>query len=269
MIKMIATDIDGTILKYNFEFNPEIKDCIKRLDESGIKVILVTGRMYSATTYIAEELGLKNPLICYQGGLVKCNDGSNEILYEKNLDPDIAKQIIKWAKENDVHLNLYMEDELFVEKDDAIVRRYTGERSTGFKVKSFEDIDLHRINKLLAIDFQNHERVTEWENYLLKNYDNVYVVKSMPCFCEISHPEATKSSAVEFLTDYYGFKKEEVLTIGDQNNDIELLKAGGIKIAMGNATDELKQVADYVTDTVNNNGFVKAIDKFVYNKIKK
>jgi len=259
-IKLIATDIDGTILKYNFEFNQEVKDCIKGLCQAGIKVVLVTGRMHAATDYIAEELGLDTPIISYQGGMVKHN---NEVLYQRTLPALETREILNWAKQNDVHVNLYMNDELYVEKDDEIVRRYTGERSTGFIVKSFEGLDLHDLNKLLLIDFNNHQRVTDWANYLSKNYPQLHVVKSTPYFCEVCHGEATKFCAVEFLRKHYGFKKEEVMTIGDQNNDIELLAAGGLKVAMGNATPELKAVAEYITDTVNNNGFVKAVERFV------
>lgn len=260
MIKLVATDIDGTILKHNFEFNKEVKDCIKTLTEQDVKVILVTGRMHIATQFIADELGLKTPVVCYQGGLIKYKD---QILYEKNLNPKIAREIITWAKVNNVHLNLYMNDELYVEKDNATIRRYADERSTPFKVKSFEDINLDRINKMLAIDFANAELVTEWENHLKSVYPDLHIVKSTPYFCEICHPEAMKSSAVDFLRGYYGLRKEEIMTIGDQNNDIELLSAGGIKVAMGNATNELKEVADYITDTVENNGFVKAVEKFI------
>lgn len=259
-IKLIATDIDGTILKHNFEFNPEVKDCIKKLTDSGVKVVLVTGRMHSATTYIANELGLDTPIVSYQGGLIKHNA---EILYEKNLNPKDAKEIFAWAHENNVHLNVYMNDQLYVESDDEIIRRYTGERQAGFIVKTFDELSLNRINKLLAIDFDNPERVTNWRDYLTEKYCNLHIVKSMPYFCEICHPEGKKSNAVDFLKDYWDIKTEEVLTIGDQDNDIELLKSGGIKIAMGNATDSLKAVADYITDTVNNNGFVKAVEKFV------
>ena len=119
------------------------------------------------------------------------------------------------------------------------------------------------MNKILAIDFDDAERVTGWVNYLKEMMPELYIVKSTPYFCEISNPDAKKSCAVEFLSDYYGIKKDEILTIGDQNNDIELLKSGGIAVAMGNATDELKQHADFVTDTIDNDGFVKAIEKFV------
>jgi Cof subfamily protein (haloacid dehalogenase superfamily) len=217
--------------------------------------------MHSATTYIAEELGLDTPIVSYQGGLIKHN---SKTLYEKNLNPERAREIITWAKQNDVHLNLYMEDQLYVEKDDEVIRRYTGERKAGFVVKSFDELKLDKINKLLAVDFEDYERVTDWKNYLSETYKDVDFVKSMPYFCEVSHPEATKYHAVSFLTEYYGLKQEEILTIGDQDNDLNLLKAGGVKVAMGNATENLKAVADYVTDTVGNNGFIKAVEKFVY-----
>lgn len=260
-IKLIATDIDGTILKHNFEFNPEVKDCIKDLAQHGVKVVLVTGRMHAATQHIAEELALETPLVCYQGGLVKHN---NEILYERNLDTESAKNIINWAKKNNIHTNLYMNDELYVEKDSPTIQRYLKQGIPRFNIKSFDEIKLEKINKMLLIDYEDENKVTVWKEYLETKYKEVHFIKSTPYYCEVCHPEATKACALNFLKDYWGFKKEEIMTIGDQNNDIDLLSAGGIKVAMGNATEELKAVADYVTDTVNDNGFVKAVEKFVY-----
>jgi len=259
-IKLIATDIDGTILKYDYEFTQEVKDCITELSETGVKVVLVTGRMHEATKHIVKELGLDTPVVSYQGGLVKHN---GETLYERNLNPESAKKIIKWAKENNVHLNLYLDDELYVEKDDQTIQRYIKQGISSFKIKSFDEIELKKINKILLIDFEDANRVTLWKEYLESNFDDINVVKSTPYFCEICHPEATKGHAVNFLKEYYELEREEILTIGDQNNDIDLLKAGGVKVAMGNATDELKAVADYITDTVKNNGFVSAVNKFV------
>lgn len=259
-IKLVATDIDGTIMGHDFTISEGVKFCIKKLSNMGIKVILVTGRMHTATDYVAEELELDTPIVSYQGGLVKHKD---DIIYERNLEPEVTKEIIRWAKKKDVHINLYMNDQLYVEKDDAVVRRYTGERHTGYKVGSFEDLTLARVNKLLAIDFNDHERVTKWLNELQLMYPGHHVVKSTPYFCEVCHGHAKKSNAVNYLKEYYGFTTGEVLTIGDQNNDIELLTAGGIKIAMGNATDELKATADYVTLRVEDDGFVTAMEQFV------
>ena len=266
MIKMVATDIDGTILKWSFQFSPEVKKCIKELDENGIKVVLVTGRMHSSAVPVAQELGLHTPIVSYQGGLIK--DANGKTLYQKDLRPDYAKKIIKWARKNNVHLNLYLDDKLYVEHDNEIVKEYTDGRFIDYTVCSFDDLNIENVNKLLAIDLKDADKVTGWVEELSREFPDLYLVKSTPFFCEIGSKDARKSSGVKFLADMWGIRQDEILTIGDQNNDIELLKAGGIKVAMGNATDELKSYADYITDTVENDGFVKAIEQFVKSGVK-
>ena len=129
-------------------------------------------------------------------------------------------------------------------------------------VKNFDEIPKTRVNKVLAIDYNNADKINRLEKELPKIFPDLYIVKSTPYFLEFSNKEASKYCAVKFLQDYLGLKQEETLAIGDQNNDISLLKAGGIKVAMGNATEELKKCADYITDTVYNDGFIKAINKF-------
>lgn len=261
MIKMIATDIDGTILKWSFQFSPAVKNCIKELCENDIKVVLVTGRMHSATVPVAQELNLHTPIVSYQGGLIK--DENGKTLYQKDLSPEYAREIICWGKENNIHLNLYIDDKLYVETDNEIVKEYTDGRFIDYTVCPFDSLKIENVNKLLAIDLKDADKVTGWVEELSKKFPELYIVKSTPYFCEIGCKDAKKSSGVKFLADMWGIKKEEILTIGDQNNDIELLKAGGIAVAMGNATDELKQYADFITDTVENDGFVKAVEKFV------
>lgn len=260
-IKMVATDIDGTILNWDFGgFTPKVKACIKNLTASGVKVVLVTGRMHKAATFLADDLGLDTPIVSYQGGMIK--DKSGKIYYRKDLDSEKAKEIIKWAKENNVHINLYMDDILYVEKDSETIRKYTDARYIDYTVCPFENLEIKNVNKILAIKYGDADTVTDWVNYLSKKYPELYIVKSTPYFCEISNKEAKKSCAVEFLRNMWNIKQEEVLAIGDQNNDIELLKSGGIKVAMGNGTQELKEYADFITDSVENDGFVKACEKF-------
>ena len=260
MIKMVATDIDGTILPYDGNFHPSVINCIKNLDRKGIKVVLVTGRMHSSTVPIARRLGLTNPIISYQGGLIK--DINGKTLFQTVLEPDTAKTIINWARQNNVHLNLYIDDKLYVEHDDEIIKSYIKGKFVDYTVCSFDDLELKDINKLLAIDIENPDRVTKWVEFLQKEYPYLYIVKSTPYYCEIGAKDATKSHGVECLCNMWGIKREETLTIGDQNNDIDLVKCGGTGVAMGNATEELKQNADYITDTVENDGFVKAVEKF-------
>ncbi|MCM1338229.1 MAG: HAD family hydrolase [Muribaculaceae bacterium] len=261
MIKMIATDIDGTILKWGLDFSPKMKACIKKLKNAGVKVVLVTGRMHCATVPVAKELGLETPIISYQGGLIK--DVNNNTLYQKNLDSNYAKEIISWARKNNIHINLYLDDKLYVENDNDIVRNYTDGKFIDYTVCSFDDLEIKNVNKILAIDLNDPDRVTGWVNELREKYPQLYIVKSTPYFCEVGCSEAKKSLGVEFLCKMWNLKQEEVLTIGDQNNDIDLVQAGGIGVAMGNGTPELKECADYITDTVDNDGFVKAVEKFV------
>lgn len=263
MIKMVATDIDGTIVKWGCDYTDGVKKTIKKLCENGIKVVLVTGRMHCATIHVAKDLGIDTPIVSYQGGLIKNQDGGT--LYQQNLSEDYAKQIIDWARQNDIHINLYLDDKLYVEQDNDFVRRYTDGKFISYEVCSFDDLKIENVNKILAIDFNDENRVTNWVGELNKSFPELYVVKSTPYFCEIGSCNAKKSSGVEFLAKQWGIKKEEILTIGDQDNDIELLKAGGIPVAMGNASEELKKYACYVTETVDNDGFARAVEKFVFN----
>lgn len=260
MIKLIATDIDGTILiPEEGAFSDRVKDCIKKLSDSHIKVVLVTGRMNAAACRIAKELNLTTPVISYQGGLVN-DDG--KYIYERYLTEKQAEKIIEWGRKENIHLNLYNDDILYSETDCYEIQRYSNNQHTNYVIKPFDEIKKDKINKLLAIDYYNPERITLYEKDLQELFPELYIVKSTPYFLEFSNPEASKYCAVKFLQKHWGLKDEEILTIGDQNNDISLLKAGGIKIAMGNATQELKDCADYITDTVYNDGFIAAIEEF-------
>lgn len=261
MIKLIATDIDGTILIPEGEFTAGVKECIKKLSDSGVKVVLVTGRMNAAAELIARDLNLGTPIVSYQGGLIK---EQGKTLYERYLTDEQAERIIEWGKGENIHLNLYNDDILYSEQDDKEIQRYCNNQHTTYVVKPFTEIKKNKVNKILAIDYNNPDRINLYESKLQKVFPELYIVKSTPYFLEFSNKEASKYCAVKFLQKYWNLKDEEILTIGDQNNDIALLEAGGIKIAMGNATEELKQIADYITDTVHNDGFVKAIKEFVF-----
>ena len=260
MIKLIVTDIDGTILKSDFTFNKKVIDCIKKLSNNGVKVVLISGRMNESILSIHKQLELDTPIVSFQGGLVKLGD---KILYQRCLDNEIGREVINWAKSKNIHINLYMDDVLYSEVDDETIRRYTNERNVRFICKNFDEIELNNINKILLIDFKNHKKIKNAEEYLSKKYPHLHICRSMDAFCEVCNGQASKGDAVEFLKKYYNLDTSEILSIGDHNNDIPLLHAGGIKVAMGNGTPEIKKIADYVTDTVDNDGFVKAVERFV------
>ena len=264
MIKMVVTDIDGTIYSPESGISENVKKCLHKLVSNGKYIAIATGRTYSSAKYIADMIGIKCPLICYQGGLINSYEG--EILDVKYLNPDIAREIIADCRKRNIHLNVYIEDTLYVENDDKYIKDYIGDKGIDyFKVDSFDELDLSKLNKLLAINYDT-KFIDDFIVELRNKYPQIYVVKSFDYFCEIANKEATKGSAIKFLANRLGFSEKEVMAIGDQNNDIEMVKTAGIGVAMANGTDEIKAEADYITDTVQNDGFVKAVNKFVWEK---
>ena len=264
MIKMVVTDVDGTIYNPKIGITKEVKDCILHLKNNGVKFVIATGRTYLSAKYIADMIGVKCPLVSYQGGMINSYEG--QILDVKYLNPDIARKIVNDFRKRNIHLNVYVEDKLYVENDDDYIKNYIGDKGIDyFKVNSFDELDFNKLNKLLAIKYD--EKFIDDLILELKNkYSEIYTVKSFMYFCEISNKDATKGNALKFLANKYGLNKEEVLAIGDQNNDIEMIEMAGVGVAMGNGTLQIKERADYVTEQIENNGFVKAIDKFVWGK---
>lgn len=262
MIKMVVTDIDGTIYTPENGIKQEVKTCIKKLADNNIYVAIATGRSYGSAKAIADKIGIKCPLICYQGGLVNSYEG--KILDVKYLNQNIAREIISDFRKRKIHLNVYIEDKLYVEDDNQYIKDYIGDKGIDYTlVESFDELDFTKLNKMLAINY-NTKVIDELIKELSEKYPQIYVVKSFDYFCEIANKEATKGNAIKFLANHLGFSEKEVLAIGDQNNDIEMVKTAGIGIAMANGTEEIKAAADYVTDSVQNDGFVKAINKFVW-----
>ena len=264
MIKMVVTDIDGTIYSEKQGLTDNVKACMQNLIKNGIHVAIATGRTYASAKYVADEIGIECPLICYQGGLINTYDG--RILDVKYLPQDIARKIVAELRARNIHMNVYIEDVLYVENDNDYIKAYVGNKGIDyFKVNSFDDLDFSKLNKILAID-NNPQLIEDLIKELQTKYPEIYVVKSTDIFCEIANKEATKGNAIKFLANKLGFTEKEVLAIGDQNNDIEMVETAGIGVAMGNGTEEIKAKANYITDTVDNEGFVKAINKFVWGK---
>lgn len=259
-VKMVATDIDGTILiPGRASFTDRVKTCIDNLCKKNIKVVLVSGRMNAVMQRFNKELHLDTPICSYQGGLVT---QGNNILYEKYLTSKQTEDILSWAKQENIHINLYNNDILYAQEENPTIQKYYDKFHTKYQIKDFGGIKKNKVNKLLAIDYDNPSRIDRYESELSKAFPDINIVKSNPYHLEFSSKEASKYCAVKFLQKYWGLKTDEILTIGDQNNDIALLEAGGIKVAMGNATDKLKKCADYVTKSVDNDGFSFAMEKY-------
>ncbi|EKE02475.1 MAG: hypothetical protein ACD_20C00380G0002 [uncultured bacterium] len=263
-IKLIALDIDGTILNKEFHVSDRVKNTIARAIDSGIYVILATGRMYSATVPIASNLGIKTPLITYQGSMVREFYDSEDILMHYTISAEHSKMVLNELRKFDHQINVYLDDEMFVEKETDILKEYAARRHiTYHKVDSFDKVTDLTPTKILVMD-NTPEKATEIRDYLRSKYSDILnISKSTPLYCEVVNNQASKGHAILFLAEKWGIKQSEIMVIGDQDNDMDMLEIAGLPVAMGNAEEGLKSIAKYITDTVDNNGAALAIEKFV------
>ena len=258
-IKLIAIDLDGTLLNNDLVISPRAVRAIKEAENRGVKVTLCTGRMYASAYPYAQELGINIPLITYNGALVK-NSADDEILYKRNLPLEDAKRVIEICRECDCQLNVYFEDKLYVERNDYWAQKYADR----------VNVPLYKVNDLLKfLKTSPIKLLAMGEEDILhmireKLSDRmVYITRSQPHFLEILNVEGTKGKGIEAVVKKLAIDRKNVMAIGDNDNDIEMFKYAGFSVAMANADDNVKVHADYVTNNNNDDGVAEAIEKLI------
>lgn len=266
MIKMLVVDIDGTIMSEKRGISENLKKHVSALIKNDIKVVIATGRMHCSAMHIAKELGTDSPIISYQGGLIK--DTNHNTILVKHCDENLAREIIEYLRKENFHINIYINDNLIVEDESEYIKDYAKGKFIDYEiVKTLDNVSFEGLNKILAIDHDT-QRIEKLVEALSKEYkEQLYIVKSTPHFCEISNPEATKGNGIRFLANQWNIKQDEIMAIGDQDNDIEMLLAAGVRVAMGNATENLKKVANFITKSVDEDGVIHAIKEFIEIKV--
>lgn len=263
--KLVAVDLDDTLLDEQLRLTERVKEAVAAVRAAGVLFTFSTGRMFCSAVPYAKELGLDLPLITYQGALVK-NALSGEVFRHRPLSLPFAREIVARVHELGYHLNTYLDDALYMEKDTEEGRRYTG--ISGIMPELVGDLlkVLDRApTKVLAIA---EEALLDQlsEEMMAKYAGAVHVCKSKPYFLEFSHAQATKGYALKELAEYFGIKREEVIAVGDSYNDLEMLEYAGLGAVVANARDDLKKKADYVTSAPNGDGVVEVLEKYVLNR---
>lgn len=262
-IRLIATDLDDTLLDHQCCISPRAREAFRRAQEKDIYVTIATGRMYRSALPFALELGIDVPLITYQGALVKTSV-TQEVLYHRPVPGNLAGEVIRAGEKEGLTVNLYVNDRLYVNNDTPAARAYAG----------MARVPMTPVKDLLS--FLNHDDPTKilmigdekklddlWIQMEEKFGDTLYITKSKPQFLEFTHPQATKGQGLMAVADLLGIKKEEILALGDSYNDLELFRHAGFAVAMDNARDDIKREADYVTCSNNDDGVAEAIEKLV------
>ncbi|WP_040950590.1 Cof-type HAD-IIB family hydrolase [Gorillibacterium massiliense] len=265
MYKLIAIDIDDTLINDEKAVTPATKKALEEAVEAGIIVTLATGRAYASAQAIARQIGLNVPIITYQGALIK-NLLDEQVLYERYVPKEAAEKLLQYCVEHDLHLQTYIDDKLYTREDNEKIVAYCALNRTPYYIEpDFAKVIAKPTPKLLIID---EPALLDEIAPILRELlgPKVHITKSKPNFLEIMHHEGTKGHALVHLAQHFGCSMDETIAAGDSWNDHEMLEAAGLGVAMGNAIPALKEIADYVTASNNEDGIKQVIDKFIFNR---
>ncbi|AGY57013.1 Cof-type HAD-IIB family hydrolase [Gloeobacter kilaueensis] len=264
-ITLLVLDLDGTIIGNRPEVRQAVLTAIQAARRQGVKVAIATGRMYRAALPFYRMVGSELPLICYQGALIK-DPADGRVLLHRPVPIERTFEVLDFLEGEGLAVHLYLNDTLYVNEITPAIRRY-GER-TG--VEPVPVGDLRRVLTAEPTKILGHTDSEQTTDALLKRLgerysrDVLYLTKSDPTFVEVTHPEADKGLAVRFLAEQHlQISPEQVMTVGDQLNDLEMIRYAAVGVAMGRAPAAVQAEAVWVAPDVEADGVAQAIEKFI------
>lgn len=257
---LIAIDLDGTLFDDNLEIHPRIPPAVRRLRDAGHIVTLATGRMYRATHPFAVKLGITAPLICYQGALIRDEE---TVIAHQTVPLDVAEEAVVFSQEQNLHLNVYRDDRLYVARRTPEVEFYSELSNVEFNEVGDLNAVLHdEPTKLVFIGEPRDTRY--WLGLARERWSRrAQVVQSHARFVELTNREVSKGHALLTLAEKYAIPRERTFAIGDNLNDVSMVEAAAIGVAMGNAAPEVKSIADWTVPTVQEAGLAVALERFL------
>lgn len=261
--KLVALDVDGTIVGRDLAISPRVREAIERMQAAGTAGCLVTGRMYRATIPFARELRINTPLICYQGAAI-IDPATDEVLSHSALASDIVHELIALTERDRMHLQLYRNDEYYCETRDRFSELYAALSMTQpVIVPSLREAFAYS-PATKAVVITDEPVAAKYVVTLARAFEGrATVTRSLPEFVEVLDPAADKGRALRFVASRLGVDMSDTMAIGDSWNDAPLLEAAGYAVAMGSSPQELKAIADSVVGDLAHDGVAEAIDKYV------
>ncbi|MFS0781835.1 Cof-type HAD-IIB family hydrolase [Bacillus sp. 1P06AnD] len=268
--KMIVLDLDDTLLQDDHTISAPTKQALMEAQEMGVKVVLASGRPTYAMTEIAEELSLSSYgsyILSFNGGkIINCQ--TNEELFNSVLSVDDVHRLFDISKRENVWIHTYVGNEIITAEENEYTT-IEGE-ITGMPVKeepSFKKSISKPVVKVLMLE--DPDKLKEVESKLQKELNNEFsVMRSKPFFLEITEKGVTKGTSLNQLIQMCGIKRDEVIAIGDSYNDLEMIEFAGLGVAMGNAPEDIKEKADFITTSNMEHGVAKVVEQFVLHPLK-
>lgn len=289
MYKLITIDLDGTLLNRYGEVTEYTKDIIKKTTNKGVLVVLASGRISESVLTIAEEIGADKYYISGNGSVLY-DMQKDEILYENYLTKEKVLEIIELCDKNSIYYNIYTENAVLAKSLNYNVAFYNYENTKKSSDKKtdinivedmYNYIKNSNLNKFLKITICDENKIV-FSSILrkIKNISDIDVLEVSHMsqkkiktgtkevevgyfYTEVSSKNVDKWFAIEKVMELENIKKEEVMALGDNNNDIVMIKNAGLGVAMGHSNEQVKKVADYITVDNNEDGVAKAIERYV------
>lgn len=262
-VRLVALDLDGTLIGDDLILRPRVRSAVAAAQAAGVAVTIVTGRMFAAARPFARELCVEGPIVCYQGAAI-FDVSSGAVLRQTTVQPDVARDTLQWAHDHGVHAQCYADDTLYVEQINQFSKRYTAlARVEPVVVPSLRTAFAERptIKIVLVDDADRSAQHLLALTALLGT--RAYLTRSHVDFVEVVDPAVNKGEALAFVAQRHGVSLGETLAVGDAWNDVPLLDAAAIGVAMGSAPPELRAHADHLVADVAHDGVAEAIERYV------
>ncbi|MBD2343131.1 Cof-type HAD-IIB family hydrolase [Anabaena subtropica] len=269
MIKLLVLDIDGTISGESNTISQSVKQAIAAVQARGIQVAIATGRMYRSALRFHQEINSTLPLSAYQGAWIQ--DPNNQKIHQHlPVARETAEQLLDYFEQPQwrslLSIHFYINDQLYVREVTKETETYA-QRSgiTPIAVGDLRQTLTNEPTKILAL-CDDTEVINKLLGSLRLQYTpaELYLTTSVATFFEATNPFVNKGNAVRYLAEeLLGLQRENVMTIGDNFNDLEMLEYAGLGVAMGNAPAGVQAIAQWVAPTVEEDGAAVAIEKFL------
>jgi Cof subfamily protein (haloacid dehalogenase superfamily) len=278
-ISILLADVDGTLVDSQKRITARAKAAIEKLTEAGFKFAVTSGRPPRGMKMIVEAVKLSAPLAAFNGGMLVEPD-TMKVLVQQTLDAEIAQSVIDRVGEFGLVVWVYAGVDWYIQ-DLNSPHREKEERTVQFPptvVKNFDEAFRQGVAKVVGVS-DDYDLVAKAEKGIAEEFEHgvharctttsrdcepsVSAARSQPYYLDITHPKANKGSVVEMLADLLKIPPAEFATIGDMPNDVLMFKKSGYSIAMGQASEEVKKSATYVTAGMDDEGFAKAVEDFI------
>jgi Cof subfamily protein (haloacid dehalogenase superfamily) len=262
-IRLLLADVDGTLVSKDKELTAAAKAAARELLHAGVALAVTSGRPPRGMSMLIQPLALQGAIAGFNGGVLVNPDLS--VIESHTLDPTTAAQTLKLILDRGLDAWVYTEDEWLIRDPDAphVARETWTVKFDAKVVASFTDAHLAHAVKIVGVS-DDLDLVAACEKVAQSTLgEKASAARSQPYYLDVTHPEANKGTVVATLSKRLGIPPEQIATIGDMPNDVLMFRKSGFSIAMGNSSDEVKAQASAVTDSNENEGFAKAVRKFV------